>query len=224
MADDDPQPYNSWDNGASMRVNAAVLLATSLDHALELSKRVTVITHNHHEGIKGAAETSVAIWLARQRTSAADIRQELMACFGYDLDRTVDGIRPGYRFTEASADSVPQALVCALEAMSYEDALRNVVSIGSRGALWHSARDRGQGLVRPAARHAPGIDGALCAGKFSRCLSPITSTTCGEFSWAILFDGATRGCRRPHANPAPMDKQCLCRPDQRRWPVARPNP
>ena len=109
-----------------MRVGAVGLLATSLD----LSRQVSVITHNHPEGIKGAAATSVAIWLARQRASATDIRQELMARFDYDLDRTGDEIRPGYRFTEASADSVPQALVCALEATSYEDALRNAVSIG----------------------------------------------------------------------------------------------
>lgn len=113
-----------------MRVGPAGLLATSLEDALELSQQVTVITHNHPEGIKGAAATSVAIWLARQHTEAADIRQELMARFGYDLHRTVDEIRPGYRFTEASADSVPQALICALEATSYEDALRNAVSIG----------------------------------------------------------------------------------------------
>lgn len=130
LADDNPQPYNSWGNGASMRVGPTGLLATSLEDALELSRQVTVITHNHPEGIKGAAATSVAIWLARQHTEAADIRQELMARFGYDLNRTVDDIRPGYRFTEASADSVPQALICALEASSYEDALRNAVSIG----------------------------------------------------------------------------------------------
>ena len=127
------EALQDWGNGASMRVGAAGLLATSLDHALELSRQVTVITHNHPEGIKGAAATSVAIWLACQGTVAADIRQGLMARFSYDLDRTVDEIRPGYRFTETSAGSVPQALVCALEATSYEDALRNAVSIGGDG-------------------------------------------------------------------------------------------
>jgi ADP-ribosylglycohydrolase len=50
--------------------------------------------------------------------------------FGYHLDTTVDEIRPGYRFTEASQDSVPQALVCALEATDFEGAMRNAVSIG----------------------------------------------------------------------------------------------
>lgn len=130
LAEDNPRPYNSWGNGAAMRVGPAGLLATSLEDALELSRLVTVVTHDHPEGIKGAAATSVAIWLARQCRAAANIRQELSDRFGYELGRTVDEIRPGYWFTEASKDSVPQALICALEATSYEDALRNAVSIG----------------------------------------------------------------------------------------------
>lgn len=130
LADDNPQPYNSWGNGAAMRVSAAGLLATSLDHALDLAHHVTAITHNHPEGIKGAQATAAAIWLARQRLSAAEIRSELTQRFGYRLDMTVEDIRPDYRFTEASKDSVPQALVCALEATDFEDAARNAVSIG----------------------------------------------------------------------------------------------
>ena len=130
LAEDDPQPYNSWGNGAAMRVGAAGLLATSLTHAIELATQVTVITHNHPEGLKAAQATAVAIWLARQRTGAEEIRKELTERFGYRLDMTVDEIRPGYKFTEASQDSVPQALVCALEATDFEDAMRNAVSIG----------------------------------------------------------------------------------------------
>ena len=68
--------------------------------------------------------------MARQRTGAEAIRQELTERFGYRLDMTVDQIRPGYKFTEASQYSVPQALVCALEATDFEDAMRNAVSIG----------------------------------------------------------------------------------------------
>jgi len=130
LADDNPQPYNSWGNGAAMRVSAAGLLGTSLENALDLAHKVTVITHNHPEGIKAAQATAVAIWLARQRLSAPEIRQELTDRFGYRLDMTVDEIRPGYKFTEASKDSVPQALVCALEATDFEDAVRSAVSIG----------------------------------------------------------------------------------------------
>lgn len=130
LADDNPQPYNSWGNGAAMRVGAAGLLATSLEQALELAYQVTVITHNHAEGIKGAQATAVAIWLARNKQGPHEIGQELTQRFGYQLDMTVDSIRPGYKHTEASQHSVPQALVCALEATSFEDAVRNAVSIG----------------------------------------------------------------------------------------------
>lgn len=130
LADDNPQPYNSWGNGAAMRVSAAGLLGTSLEHALELAYRVTAITHDHPEGIKGAQATASAIWLARNRQNTEEIRRTLVARFGYDLEQTVDEIRPGYKFTESSKDSVPQALICALEAIGFEDAVRNAVSIG----------------------------------------------------------------------------------------------
>ena len=73
---------------------------------------------------------SLVAILVCQHTEAADIRQALTARFGYCLNRMVDEIRPGYRFTEASVDSVQQALVCALEDTRYADALRNAVSLG----------------------------------------------------------------------------------------------
>ena len=130
LAEDEPQPYNSWGNGAAMRVGSAGLLATSLAYAIELATQVTVISHDHPEGLKAAQATAVAIWLARQRASAEEIRQQLTERFAYRLDMSVDEIRPGYKFTEASQDSVPQALVCALEATDFEDAMRNAVSIG----------------------------------------------------------------------------------------------
>lgn len=130
LADDDPQPYGSWGNGGAMRVAASALLANSLDEALSLAHSVTVVTHDHPEGLRGALATAASIWWALQDMSAEDIRAQVSARFGYDLDTSVDAIRPTYRHSEAAQHSVPQALVCALEAVSYEDAVRNAVSIG----------------------------------------------------------------------------------------------
>ena len=123
-------PYNSFGNGAAMRVSAAGLLARSVDEAIALSDRVTEVTHNHPEGMRGAAATAVAIHLARSKVSASDIRQTISQQFGYDLARTVDQIRPDYRYNERSQDTVPQALICAIEATDFEDAIRNAISIG----------------------------------------------------------------------------------------------
>ena len=123
-------PYNSYGNGAAMRVSPAAWLGRSLEEALAFARQVTEVTHNHPEGIKGAEATVTAIWLARQGEAPADIRRRIQASFGYDLSRSVDAIRPEYRFNEICQDTVPQAIVCALEADSFERAIRNAVSLG----------------------------------------------------------------------------------------------
>ena len=123
-------PYGSFGNGAAMRVSPAGLLAGSLEEAVELSNRVTEITHNHPEGMKGAAATAAAIYWAKSGLPAGEIRHRVSDVFGYDLSRSVDEIRPTYQYNETCMATVPEALTCALEANSYEDAIRNAVSLG----------------------------------------------------------------------------------------------
>jgi ADP-ribosyl-[dinitrogen reductase] hydrolase len=130
IGDDDMGPYNSLGNGGAMRVSSAGLLAESVDEAITLANHVTAITHNHPEGMRGAAATAVAIHLAKTGASSGDIRQAIGQRFGYDLSSSVDEIRPGYRHSEKSQDTVPQALICALDAVNFEDAIRNAISIG----------------------------------------------------------------------------------------------
>jgi len=124
------RPYGSFGNGAAMRVSPAGFLARSLDEALAMSRKVTEVTHNHPEGLKGAAATAHAIFLARRRATADRIRKTIQSEYGYDLARTVDGIRPHYRFDATCQGTVPEALICALEARDFEDAIRNAISIG----------------------------------------------------------------------------------------------
>jgi len=126
----DPSPYGSFGNGAAMRVSPAGLLARTPEEALAMARRVTEVTHNHAEGLKGAAATAHAIHLARSGLGPAQIRHEIAACYGYNLERPVDEIRPGYRFDITCQGSVPPALTCALEARDFEDAIRNAVSLG----------------------------------------------------------------------------------------------
>ena len=128
---DPPEPYNSYGNGAAMRVSpAAFLNRNDLDAALSASDKVTEITHNHPEGIKGARATTHTIWLAYQGERPENIRQVITTEYGYDLTQTVDEIRPDYDFDITCQGSVPQAITCALESVSYEDAVRNAISLG----------------------------------------------------------------------------------------------
>ncbi len=123
-------PYNSWGNGGAMRVSPAGFLARNLDECLGMAARVTEVTHNHPEGMKGALATAHAIWLARQHMAVADIRIEISRVYAYDLSLSVDTIRAEHKYNESAQGCVPEAIICALEATDFEDAIRNAVSLG----------------------------------------------------------------------------------------------
>lgn len=128
---DPPESYNSYGNGAAMRVSpAAFLNRENLDIALVASDKVTEITHDHREGMKGARATTHAIWLAFQNEKPDAIRQVITTEYEYDLTKSVDEIRPDYSFDVTCQGTVPQAITCALESLSFEDAIRNAISLG----------------------------------------------------------------------------------------------
>jgi type I restriction enzyme M protein len=124
----DPQPYNSWGNGAPMRVSAVGWAANSLEEVKELSDAVTRVTHDHPEGLKGAEVTATCIYLARNGKSKDEIFD--YAAKQYDLDFTLDSVREGYTFTESSQGTMPVALRAFYESENFEDAIRNGISVG----------------------------------------------------------------------------------------------
>ncbi len=129
MYSEDPKPYNSFGNGAAMRVSPAGFAADSLEEAILLSRLVTEVTHNHPEGIKGAEAAAVAIYLARSGKSVAQIRAHIDAHY-YPMDFTLNGIRDTYQFNETCQDTVPQAIMAFLESTGFEDSIANAISIG----------------------------------------------------------------------------------------------
>ena len=126
---DDPQPYNSYGNGAAMRVSPVGFYARSEDEVRRLSHAVTAVSHDHPEGLKGAEATAMAIFLARSGADKAAIRERIERDY-YRIDFTLDEIRPTYQFNETCQNSVPQAMEAFFEAESFEDAIRNAISIG----------------------------------------------------------------------------------------------
>jgi len=90
---------------------------------------VTCVTHDHPEGIKGAEATVTAIFLARSGASKEEIRRVIDSEY-YPMDFTLDGIRDSYKFDETCQGTVPQALMAFFESASFEDAIRNAISIG----------------------------------------------------------------------------------------------
>jgi len=129
MYSDKPKPYNSFGNGAAMRVSACGWAASTLEEAKLLAKKVTEVTHNHPEGIKGAEATTAAIFLARTGKHLLEIRDYIHDHY-YPMNFTLDGIRDSYEFNETCQGTVPQAIMAFLESTRFEDAIRNAISIG----------------------------------------------------------------------------------------------
>jgi type I restriction enzyme M protein len=132
---ENPVPYNGCGNGAAMRVSSVGWISDSEEDVKYFSRLVTEVSHNHPEGIKGAEAVSMAIYLARTGASITEIRQRMEEYYPRIKGMTVDGIRkkygidPGGNFITCQG-SVPEAIVCFLEATDFEDAVRNAISLG----------------------------------------------------------------------------------------------
>ena len=141
---DDRKPYNSWGNGSAMRVSPCAEYIfnsivpgdcpeTSIIRVVELARNSAAVTHNHPEGIKGAEATAYCMMMAYGygiEVAKEHIRNEIPIKFGYDLSRTLDDIRPVYKFNESCQETVPEAIIAFLESTDFEDAIRNAISLG----------------------------------------------------------------------------------------------
>jgi len=155
---DDREPYNSWGNGSAMRVSPCAWVMdcgfcarTGMwpSNGRNRAKLSAEVTHNHPEGIKGALAVTDAIFMLRYYVGGyhntedyavhkdltlneikAEVKEHIEREHGYDLSRTLDEIRPGYRFNESCQETVPEAIIGFLESTDFEDAIRNAISLG----------------------------------------------------------------------------------------------
>lgn len=130
LHEENPKSYNSWGNGSAMRVSPIGWAYNNIEDVLDQAKKSAEVTHNHPEGIKGAQATAAAVFLARTGSSKAEIKKYIEETFSYDLNRTIDAIRPLYRFNESCQETVPEAIIAFLESTGYENAIRLAISIG----------------------------------------------------------------------------------------------
>jgi len=113
-----------------MRVSAVGFAYNDLGIVLDKAAQTAEVTHNHPEGIKGAQAIAVAIYLARIGKSKAAIKAYMTEMFEYDLDFTLDEIRPTFPFDESCQGTVPQSIVAFLESTDYDSAIRLAISLG----------------------------------------------------------------------------------------------
>ena len=127
----DPQPYNSFGNGSAMRVSPVGWAFDTEEEVMQQAAASAAPSHNHAEGIKGAQSVAMGIFWARTGKSKPEIRHLLTSRFGYDLNPTMERIRPVASFNETCQVSVPEAISAFLDSDNYTDAVRNAISLGA---------------------------------------------------------------------------------------------
>ncbi len=130
LHEDNLKPYGSYGNGSAMRVSAVGFAYHDIETVMEIAKQSAEVTHNHPEGIKGVQATAATIFLARQGKSKSQIKDFISSTFNYNIDFTLDKIRPTYEFDVTCQGSVPQAIASFLESSNFENAIRLAISIG----------------------------------------------------------------------------------------------
>ena len=123
--------YNARTNGCVMRLSPIPLMIEDLKLALDKAVELTSITHNHPESLQATKVYIETMYMVKKGISSELIKNYIHTKYGYDLSKSVDEIRPNYnKFYVSCKNSVPQAIICALDANSYEEAIRNAVSLG----------------------------------------------------------------------------------------------
>lgn len=144
----------SMGNGSAMRVGPVGLYANSLQEAVTLATTTACITHNQPEGIRGAQAIAGCVYLAKTGHGKSSIK-DYMADLGYDMNRTIEEIRPTYKFQSNCENSVSEAVIAYLEGDTFEDVIRLVVSLGgdadTQGAMACSIAAATPGMEIPDA-------------------------------------------------------------------------
>ena len=130
LMSDDPRPYGSWGNGSAMRIGPAGWLFEDLQTVRKMARLSAIVSHDHPDAVAGAEAVASAVFLARTGHSKDCIKQYMTGQFQYDLSRSCDEIRPGYRHDVSCRGTVPQAITAFLEGNSFEDVIRTAVSLG----------------------------------------------------------------------------------------------
>lgn len=130
LLSDSYEPYESYGNGAPMRVSPIGWLNLPLDRTLELAEKATICTHNHPESVKAAKSVTESIWHLNRGVEITELIPQIAKKYGYVIEKSLAEIRPDYRYDESSQGTMPAVFRCLLESKSIESAIRNAVSLG----------------------------------------------------------------------------------------------
>lgn len=125
LASDNPQPYNSFGNGAAMRVSPVGWWFDTVGNVSREATKTAMPTHNHPEGIKGAVATAMAVFLARTVG-----KREMLAVMREYYPVWREPLLGQNKFDETCQNTMPVVFGILNRARDFEDAIRLSVAVG----------------------------------------------------------------------------------------------
>jgi ADP-ribosylglycohydrolase len=128
----DKKPYESYGNGAAMRVSAIPYLCDDIEGCQKIAEQITNVTHNCEQSVRAAKAVVSAMHMALYTTLSKEaIRTYLESSFGYNLRKyKMEDLTGECKFDVSCDGTIPRAFAAFFEGTDYEDTIRNAVSIG----------------------------------------------------------------------------------------------
>lgn len=193
----DLAPYNSFGNGAAMRVSFAGWCAKDLEEARLFGELTSRTTHDHPEAVKGASVVAACIYILKSGGSKKDVVEYARRC--YDLSFTLDALRPIHSFNVTCAGTVPVSIVSFLESTDFCHMIRLAVSMGGDTDTLAAIA----GAIGEAYYSIPDELQETCVRKLDPCLlrsfRDSTSFLSKQGSWTF----------QQNPNAEPMQCRCL---------------
>lgn len=121
--------YDSWGNGAVMRISPVGLFAKSLEEAESMSLTWTQISHNHEMGLRSARTLSRILFRLIAGENKEAILDEMTKA-SMPFESVEAYIKIGGYHIEADK-TLMRAAACVMESSTFEEVMRKVVHIGS---------------------------------------------------------------------------------------------
>lgn len=129
-------PYGSWGNGAAMRISPIADLSKSINEIDSMVTKSVSCTHNHIDSFNGAMCVAMLEHEMRIKPSKDDLLDIALSWYptedpynNYPVTASMNWLRKRIIWSERCIDSVPVAIICVLNASSYEEFIRNVLSL-----------------------------------------------------------------------------------------------
>lgn len=127
---DNPQPYDSFGNGAAMRVSPIGWAFTKRADIISEAKKSAECSHSHDEGIKGATVIALAVWYLSTYHCKEGKQSVSQICEYYYGSDYSEYLPLAGQWNETCQGCVPLAIHIFLQSDSFEDAIRKAISYG----------------------------------------------------------------------------------------------